>query len=134
MVFCLQLCMCARCPWKPEEGMGSPELELRWLQSIMWVLCKTHKCSEPLSFLSSGPWLNRSSERKLYHSAFFSASSVHLHQVEPYCQPWFRVSTCKTSGQQLSSIQNHKYFSWKPTKWEVLPYRSIFMGVYKHGG
>ena len=32
--FCLQVCMCA---WS-EEGMGSPELELRQLQSIMWVL------------------------------------------------------------------------------------------------
>ena len=38
--FCLQVCMCA---WS-EEGMGSPELELRQLQSIMWVL-RTQPCT-----------------------------------------------------------------------------------------
>jgi hypothetical protein len=53
---CTEACAC-RCPWKPEEGFGSPSSGVIGHPSLgaknwTWVLCKSSKCAWPLGYIS----------------------------------------------------------------------------------
>ena len=60
------VCMCSicvQCLQRPEEGTGSPEIEIihgcshhAGARNQTWVLCKSRGCSEPLSHLSRSMW------------------------------------------------------------------------------